>query len=229
MYQGAWVYAGLNPGYHSSVMNSSTGMTVAIASPRAGRAPLSWRFCPEGFTAVSRWQRARSPVRNAIGLPRGRTARYPGPAALPNVAGVLHVTGRPREPTMLSQDKACRDQRRAGQSRAGTLSGSASPGAPRWPAPGLLIADGHQFHRPSSTTVDGTSRVRTRNVSIRTPRARPAPTSRNWVDPCWAPTMAKTENVPPSTRPAEVTVVPVATIARLTASLSGRRCASSLI
>src|SRR6266480_3973360 len=70
MYQGAWVYAGLKPGYHSSVMNSSTGMTVAIASPRAGRLR-----CPEGFTAVSRWQRARSPERNAIGVPRGRTAR----------------------------------------------------------------------------------------------------------------------------------------------------------
>src|SRR6478736_9385263 len=40
MYQGAWVYPGVKPGYHSSVMNSSTGMTVAIASPRAGWAPF---------------------------------------------------------------------------------------------------------------------------------------------------------------------------------------------
>ena len=113
--------------------------------------------------------------------------------------------------------------------RAGTLSGSASPGASCCPEPGLLIADGHQFHRPSSTTVDGTSNVRTRKVSIRTPSARPAPTSRNWGDPCWAPTMAKTAKVPPSTRPADVTVVPVAVSAWLTASFSGRCWASSLI
>src|SRR6185312_6120449 len=44
MYQGAWVYPGLKPGYHSSVMNSSTGMTVAIASPRAGWAPFTARY-----------------------------------------------------------------------------------------------------------------------------------------------------------------------------------------
>src|SRR5208337_2775266 len=44
MYHGAWVYPGLKPGYHSSVMNSSTGMTVAIAAPRAGWTPMSRRF-----------------------------------------------------------------------------------------------------------------------------------------------------------------------------------------
>src|SRR6202012_124630 len=42
---------------------------------------------------------------------------------------------------------------------------------------------GHQFHRPSSTTVEGTSTVRTTNVSIRTPRARPTPPSRIWLPP----------------------------------------------
>src|SRR4029077_3132653 len=100
MYQGAWVYPGLKPGYHSSEMNSSTGMTVAIASPRAGRAPLSRRFhC--GFTLA--------------------TGAFPSTER----AGVRHGTGLAREPTMLSQEKAGRDQRAAGQSRAGTPEGVA--------------------------------------------------------------------------------------------------------
>jgi hypothetical protein len=34
--------------------------------------------------------------------------------------------------------------------------------------------DGHQFQRPRSATVDGTSRVRTRKASIRMPIAREA-------------------------------------------------------
>jgi hypothetical protein len=52
------------------------------------------------------------------------------------------------------------------------LGGSGSvPGAlSTWP--------GHQFHFPSRATVEGTSSVRTRNVSIRTPIAKPKPTSR---------------------------------------------------
>ena len=87
-------------------------------------------------------------------------------------------------------------------------------------------ADGHQFHRPISTTADGTSSVLTRNVSIRTPRARPTPTFtivRTFCAPALPdPTMASTPNVPASTSPAEVTVVPVAPAARLTASRSGR-------
>src|ERR1700723_2553660 len=42
-------------------MNSSTGMTVAMATP------MSWCVsrCPEAFTTVWRWQRNRSPLRNA--------------------------------------------------------------------------------------------------------------------------------------------------------------------
>ena len=61
------------------------------------------------------------------------------------------------------------------------------------------------------------------NVSISTPRASPMPTSTIWLPPDWRPpTTANTENVPASTRPAEVTVVPVAPTARLTASRSGR-------
>ena len=61
--------------------------------------------------------------------------------------------------------------------------------APRcWPgsAPcgaGRLIRDGHQFHRPSSSTVEGTSRVRTRKVSIRMPSDRPTARLTNWLPP----------------------------------------------
>src|SRR6266699_6826594 len=245
MYQGAWVYPGLNPGYHSSLMNSSTGMTVAIASPRAGWTPMSRRFHCRFRPGNERVPQRGTPA----AFRAGRTARYPGPTALPDVVGVPHATGCPGEPTMPGPEKPGTSPRPgrdpAHRSRTGTPRRSAhgerrtrgvsgSPGATssgtlRTAAPGLLILDGHQFHRPSSTTVDGTSRVRTRKVSISTPNARPAPTSRNWVDPCWAPTMAKTENVPPSTSPADVTVVPVATRARLTASFRGRRCASSRI
>ena len=94
-------------------------------------------------------------------------------------------------------------------------------------------ADGHQFHRPISTTADGTSSVLTRNVSISTPSARPTPTFtivRTFCAPALPdPTMASTPNVPASTSPAEVTVVPVTLSARPTASRSGSCRASSLI
>jgi hypothetical protein len=94
-------------------------------------------------------------------------------------------------------------------------------------------ADGHQFHRPISTAADGTSSVRTRKVSISTPSARPTPTStivRTFCAPALPePTIASTPNVPASTSPAEVTVVPVTLSARPTASRSGRWWDSSLI
>ena len=94
-------------------------------------------------------------------------------------------------------------------------------------------ADGHQFHRPISTTADGTSSVLTRNVSMSTPSARPTPTFtivRTFCAPALPdPTMASTPNVPASTSPAEVTVVPVTLSARPTASRSGSCRASSLI
>src|SRR6266851_1041112 len=93
--------------------------------------------------------------------------------------------------------------------------------------------DGHQFHRPISTAADGTSSVLTRKVSISTPSARPTPTSTIVLTFCAPalpePTIASTPNVPASTSPAEVTVVPVTLSARPTASRSGRWWASSLI
>jgi hypothetical protein len=65
--------------------------------------------------------------------------------------------------------------------------------------------------------------VRTMKVSIRMPSARPTPTSTIWLPPeLRPPTIANTENVPASTSPAEVTVVPVAPTALATASRSGR-------
>src|ERR1700742_2253321 len=85
------------------------------------------------------------------------------------------------------------------------------------------IFDGHQFHRPSSTTVQGTSTVRTTNVSIRTPTARPTPMSAICDPPGWRPPpIANTAKVPARTRPAEVTVVPVTPSARATACRSGK-------
>ena len=86
-------------------------------------------------------------------------------------------------------------------------------------------ADGHQFHRPISTTADGTSSVLTRNVSISTPSASPTPTFtmvRTFCVPALPdPTIASTPNVPASTSPADDTVVPVTLSARPTASRSG--------
>jgi hypothetical protein len=72
-----------------------------------------------------------------------------------------------------------------------------------------------QFQRPSSTTVEGTSRVRTRKVSISTPTAMPMPICCICELP---PATANTANVPASTSPAEVT-----------ASRNGSRCATSRI
>jgi hypothetical protein len=70
-------------------------------------------------------------------------------------------------------------------------------------------------------------------VSISTPSARPTPTTTIVLTFCAPalpePTIARTPNVPASTSPAEVTVVPVTCSARLTASASGNRWASSLI
>src|SRR3984885_11032268 len=62
---------------------------------------------------------------------------------------------------------------------ADPLSPSASAGALPGSGDALstLSFDGHQFHRPSSTTVQGTSTVLTTNVSMMTPIASPAPTS----------------------------------------------------
>jgi len=95
------------------------------------------------------------------------------------------------------------------------------PSGPPGCAPTRLSRDGHQFHRPSRITVHGTRTVRTMNVSISTPSASPTPTSRIWLPPePRPPTRANTANVPASTSPAEVTVVPVAPSARLTASRS---------
>src|SRR5260370_28114995 len=91
-------------------MSSSTGMTVAIASPRAGWAPLSRRCCPEGAVQKVllpfRADNERVPQSETpVSVPRGRTARFPAPAAMHIVTGVPHATGRHREPTMLSQEK----------------------------------------------------------------------------------------------------------------------------
>ena len=76
--------------------------------------------------------------------------------------------------------------------------------------------DGHQFRRPHSTAADGTSRVRTTNVSSRMPSARPVPIWRIWPEVA----TASTPKVPASTRPAEVTVVPVLPMAEATAGRS---------
>jgi hypothetical protein len=114
------------------------------------------------------------------------------------------------------------------------LSPSASALAPTASLPSVTASmcsfDGHQFHLPSSTTVQGTRTVRTTNVSIRMPTASPTPTSRTCEPPePRPPTTANTANVPASTRPAEVTVVPVTAMARATACRNGMWCASSLI
>ena len=65
--------------------------------------------------------------------------------------------------------------------------------------------------------------VRTRKVSIKMPRASPAPIAWNW--PALAPppeTISSTPKVPARTRPAEVTVGPVAPMALAIAWRSGR-------
>jgi hypothetical protein len=61
----------------------------------------------------------------------------------------------------------------------GAATGSTSPTSTAVaPAGEVRRVDGHQFQRPSSATVAGTRSVRTRNVSMRMPIARPKPTSR---------------------------------------------------
>ena len=110
-----------------------------------------------------------------------------------------------------------------------------APTAPPGPGSSMIGSstdrcEGHQFQRPRRTTVEGTRTVRTTKVSRRTPIASAKPISRTPapVGPA-PPTMASTANEPASTRPAEVTVGPVMPTARMTAGLSGRWWASSLI
>jgi hypothetical protein len=92
------------------------------------------------------------------------------------------------------------------------------------------MALGHQFHRPMSVTVAGTSTVRTTKVSRRIPTASPKPTDSMELPPGWrAEITANTAKVPASTSPAEVTVDPVAPTAFTTAWRSGNRAASSRI
>src|SRR2546426_652184 len=67
-------------------------------------------------------------------------------------------SGRPPA-TRAEPDIPPADHALAGSSAASTLSAAGS-------APLRLIREGHQFHRPSSTTVEGTSSVRTRKVSM---------------------------------------------------------------
>ena len=74
-----------------------------------------------------------------------------------------------------------------------------------------------------SVTVAGTRTVRTTKVSRSIPTARPNPTASIGLPPGWrAETTANTAKVPASTRPAEVTVDPVAPTASTTASRSGQ-------
>jgi hypothetical protein len=63
------------------------------------------------------------------------------------------------------------------------------------------ICEGHQFRRPSRITVAGTSSVRTRNVSIRIPAARPSPIARTWLASVPELASVSTMNVPPRIRP----------------------------
>src|SRR6266511_5662661 len=86
--------------------------------------------------------------------------------------------------------------------------------------------DGHQFQRPSRRAVEGTSNVRTRNVSISTPSAIAQPTWRSWLV---APRTPLTANVPARITPADVIVVPVRCSARWIAWPSESLCASSRI
>src|SRR5581483_4153322 len=66
--------------------------------------------------------------------------------------------------------------------------------------------DGHQFLGPSNDTIDGTSRVRTKNVSSKIPKAMPKPICSTCSLP---PTIPRIVKVPARINPAEVTVVPV--------------------
>src|SRR5437660_10121560 len=163
MYQGAWVYPGLKPGYHSSVMNSSTGMTVAIASPSAGWAPLVEnglsRTCHCRFalatSAFRTEERARCQCQPRYGPLEGAGNARPAECARGGPYGDRSTRGGSGSPSPSPLP-----------SPSALLSPLPSPETAGRRGPGRLIRDGHQFHRPSSTTVDGTSRVRTRNVSI---------------------------------------------------------------
>ncbi len=168
-----------------------------------------------------------------IFVPANNTVIMRSTAPHPLAAGCPRYGGRLRRPDV--DRHLIHYGSRAGARGLGSATGwsTAADSLSRVPpgcGPVRLSLLGHQFHRPSKTTVHGTRTVRTIKVSISTPRARPTPTSTIWLPPePRPPTTANTEKVPASTSPAEVTVVPVAASARLTASRSGRWRASSLI
>ena len=93
---------------------------------------------------------------------------------------------------------------------------------------GVPQLDGHPFQRPSRATVAGTSSARTRKASMRMPIAMDARMPVNTPPPGCLPTArAKTPKVPARTSPAELTVGPVCSSARVTACRSGIRLASA--
>ena len=129
------------------------------------------------------------------------------------------LVGWPRPFTVLGSQAAARPSRAPGRVRGAATrptSGSGHDAGP-WSRSSWDSRDGHQFHRPSSTTTDGTSRVRTKKVSSRMPAASPTPISTIWV----LPVAVSTPKVPARIRPADVTVVPVASTARRTADPDG--------
>src|SRR5215471_17980846 len=89
-------------------MNSSTGMTVAIASPWARWLPVLGgavqKVSPLFRAGNERVPHSGTPSAFRV-AERPAFPAFPGPAGLPGVAGVLHVTGWPREPATLSQEK----------------------------------------------------------------------------------------------------------------------------
>ncbi len=195
--------------------------TVSAAAPlaRTGSAPACpgpHPPAPEHPPAPRPLRHARAPRRPDPGPARpGAEPQQPASGPVP-----YRSPGCPAGPRGRGLARRCAAPPRPvpwGRHRAGRHPGRRPRRAhrPRDGRPARLSRDGHQFHRPSSTTVHGTSTVRTTNVSIMTPRARPTPTSRIWEPPePLPPTTANTANVPARTRPAEVTVVPVTAIAR---------------
>ena len=89
--------------------------------------------------------------------------------------------------------------------QAASMLGSAAGSAPLTPGSSFGMRKGHHARPPRSWTSAGTSTVRTTSVSSNTPKATAEPISAKMT----SGSTPKTENVAPSTIPADVMTEPV--------------------
>ena len=147
---------------HGIAATGSSGLTMWV--PVADELGASTALLERGW-AVAPGERFR--IRSAPAIRIG-IATLTAPEARDLAAAVADALGATAAAERLTSPRAL---------------GRRVPMAPGPPArPRRAMDDGHQFQRPHRTAADGTSSVRTTNVSSRMPIASPVPIWRTWPE-----------------------------------------------